>query len=198
VKNKLEKVSSAGQMLRCLARVPGIVECGRSALRHTQEAKLTELRDETRDLYNASIIILRDLHGSYLAAARNSLLYANFQRLYGLALFTTGLINCLLRSLSSELERDSLKVEAAHFASEVIVLAEEAAIFRPLGSSYMMLCLPIAWISTTDIATKRLVEKHWKDYASDFPTTKVSQLELESTSRQFSLVEHLNEEDIDP
>jgi hypothetical protein len=191
------------------------VECGRSALRDAQEAKLTDLRDQTRDFYNASVDILRDLEGSYLATApkisiphwkknqfmffpRDWMLYAHFLRLYGLALFTTSFINCLHRSPSSEQERTSLEVEAAHFTSEVIALAEEAVVFRPLGSGYMILCLIAAWISATDIATKRLVEKHWKDYYSDFPATKTSQLDLAWTSRQFNLVECLNEEDIDP
>jgi hypothetical protein len=95
--NKLENMSSTGQMMRYLARVPSIVECARSALRDTQEAKLTELRDQTRDFYNASVNILRDLEGSYLATApkisnphgkknqfmffpRDWILYAHFQR----------------------------------------------------------------------------------------------------------------------
>jgi hypothetical protein len=111
---------------------------------------------------------------------------------------TAGFINCLLRSLSSEQERTSLELEAAHFTSEFIVLAEEVAVFRPLGSGYMMSCLIAAWTSATDIATKILVEKHWKDYSSDFPATKPSQLDLAWTSRQFNLVECLDEEDIDP
>ena len=170
-----------------------------------------ELRDETRKLYDILKRNSTDLHGSYLATTskrpcwhtNNSqpvslILYAHLQRSYGLALTVLIILNCIVRALCPE-EETSLEIESAYFAKEIVALAEDVKIFRPLGSSYMLLCLTTAWIGTSDLETKKLAEALLEDYQSDFPGMKEARLQLEWTSRQFDfrhLFESFDEDEL--
>lgn len=106
----------------------------------------------------------------HASSPRNLLLYANHQRLYGLALFTTCYINGLLQHFDSDTgRREMLAAEADFMAAEVISVAEETDRFRPMGSGCMIMSLGAAWIATADRALRARLEDIWDRYAHDLP-----------------------------
>jgi hypothetical protein len=193
-------------MLCCLARVPDIAERRHRALTNGEEYQIADLRDEAAEIYRVSVTISQNLQHLYLDAAskaadtsatkdrsvfspREWILYANFQRLYGLSLFTTCFLNCLFRSFSSDEANVGLRVEAAQITGEIITLAQDADVFRPLGSSYMILCLFIAWVSGPDNETRARINELWKVVCSDVPSVRPSLLELENTPMGYTLLD---------
>lgn len=193
-------------MLCCLARVPEIAERRHHALTNGEEHQIANLQSEAEEIYHTSVTISQNLQHLYLDAAskapdtlatkdrsvfspRDWVLYANFQRLYGLSLFTKCFLNCLFRSFSSDEANVGLREEAAHIAGEIITLAQEADAFRPLGSSYMILCLFIAWISGPDNETRERINEIWKVFYSDVPSVRPSLVELENTPIGYTLID---------
>jgi len=98
----------------------------------------------------------------------------HFQRSYAIGLTVGLIINCMLCTLCPDDE--SLPVQAEHFVREIIDLSEGAEIYRPLGASYMSLCLMVAWVSTNDHASKLHVEQELEKYMQDFYHGPLAQL----------------------
>lgn len=135
---------------------------------------------------------------------RDYRLYAHYQRIYGLALFVACIFNRLLRSLSEASSSSSttstsssprsdipdLEREAIHFVQEILSLAQDATIFRPLGASYVVLILIAAWIGTSDAdePTKMQIEAWLQIYGSDHPSGAVWQGDLPSIRRELEWI----------
>lgn len=160
-------------MIRCLAQVPVIMERARHSFGH--EARVAELRSETRALYETFKLILIESQTQWTAiestgsngSFKESLLYAHYQRSYGFALAVGIILNCVLSAF--DIEDSTLQLESTSFAEEVLVLAEQSAPYRPLGASYMVLCLVSAWAGTNDINLRLSIKRMLEDYQSDFP-----------------------------
>lgn len=182
-----------GKMLCCLARVPDIAERRYLAVTNGKLDEFSNLRNEAAEIYDTAVTILTSFRVLYLDAAskanltdpstakdrsvfvpRDWILYANFQRIYGMSLFTACFLNCLLRSFSSDEADESLREEATQYTSEIITLAYDSDAVRPLGSSYMILCLFIAWVSSTDNKTRSQLDDLWTIYHSDIPSVSSS------------------------
>lgn len=206
IQNRLEDVTDAGKMLCCLARVPAIADRRQRAVTNGEVDAFTDLHNEAAAIYDTSVTISQNLQGLYLDAASKAvgssaprdqsdfapcdwIMYANFQRLYGLSLFTTCFLNCLLRSFSSEQANLDLREEVAQYTTEIIILAEQSEVFRPLGSSYLVLCLFIAWVSGPDNKTRARLNELWKISHSDIPSIRSTISDLESVPLGYTLVD---------
>lgn len=194
-------------MLCCLARVPGIAERRHRALTNGEECQFSDLRNESAEIYNLSVTISKNLQQLYLDAGskvtdssstkdrsicspRDWILYATYQRLYGLSLFTVCFLNCLLRSfVSSDETQADLRVEVACYTNEIITLAHESDAFRPLGSSYLILCLFIAWISGPDNRTRARIIELWEGCCTDVPSIKPQIQQLEDTPFGYTILD---------
>lgn len=62
-----------------------------------------------------------------------------------------------------------LGLESLDLQREVLNLAEEASQYRPLGASYMPLCLMVVWASTSDTSLRNDAETALRYWQSDFP-----------------------------
>lgn len=164
--------TSEGQIFRCLGRVPDIMRRARYLLEWDEGH--AELRDETRSLYDKCKLHLEELRVQWAVAEQPGpyspilvvRVHAHYQRMFGLGLFIAIFINCVLGALDSQ--DDSLIVESANYAIEVLDLATEAAQYRPLGANYMNLCLMAAWAGTNDKNLRSSIELALKDYEKDF------------------------------
>jgi hypothetical protein len=61
----------------------------------------------------------------------------------------------------------SLAEDSASFVHEIITLAYRASQFRPLGASYIPLCLMTGWAATNDISKQADIEKLLTEYQTD-------------------------------
>ena len=165
-------------MMQCLARVSDLLRRGRDAIQEGRSNQ--ELWQESMILYNAMKLTLKELHdrlenwtageACYLALVAVKT-RAHYQRTYALGLATSIILNCVLGGFDTE--DVSLGIEAQHFSQEIIALSVQVAMFRPIASSYMTLCLITAWGVATDAATKMQAENLLRDYLQDFSYEKV-------------------------
>ncbi|GAB7363316.1 hypothetical protein MBLNU230_g3597t1 [Neophaeotheca triangularis] len=187
------------RMLYCLSRVPELTSKARKSL-HDQRHD-GALAEEANDIYNEAMECLDIVRASYLsyeakvsgsgntrpspkppatdkAARLDFIYYADSQRLYGLALFTVGYINKLIRSFGILNASHNLEAEAAAIVSEIIAHAEASRPLRPMGAAGVPLSLVIARINVRhdDYATIRLIEDLHTDYCNDFPGAKVESI----------------------
>lgn len=197
VENELDGASSEGLILRCLAHAPDLMQRGTTALR--EQAGLQMLISETRHQYVILTATLSELHdrlnsvkefrSSPHSATSLTRAHSHYQRSYGLCLAICIVFNCILKALDTN--DTDLDVESMCFCEDVLGLAEEAAMYRPLGASYITLCLMAAWCGSRDDATRVTVERILIDYRMDFPGALIEgyKVELEHTSQRLSLLD---------
>ncbi|KAF2835758.1 hypothetical protein M501DRAFT_941160 [Patellaria atrata CBS 101060] len=184
-----------GRMIQCLSYIPSIMQRVRVAIE--ERNSLNDLVAETRIQYRIAKTTLVALQGLLYAdpdqinawtpaTASSKLIHAHYQRLYSTGLTITIVLNCILKAISGS--DGDLVVESTHFCKDVLLLAEAAAIYRPLGSSYMIVCLVAAWCNTSDEGSKANVEDMLCEYWSAFvgQDTQVPRKELERTSQLLS------------
>lgn len=196
VENELDKTTCEGQMMRSLAKLPNIMQRGRRMLRGMHRD--TDLITETRSQYESLRVTLTELqtrlaeiqpfNANKLKKKVFQLLLAHYQRTYALGLSIGIVSNLVLRAIDTEDSR--LVSESTYFSKEIAALAEHAQPYRPLGSSYMTLCLMAAWIGTTERQLRLSIEKALRDYQQDFPQSPKNNLtaELERTSSLLRLL----------
>ncbi|KAE8444367.1 hypothetical protein EG329_000567 [Mollisiaceae sp. DMI_Dod_QoI] len=188
VANELDGTSYEGLMMHCLARAPDIMERGRTALR--EQLDLYILAAETRHHYSILKTTLAKLHDRLYAApefsgddSRQSAVWvtrthAYFQRSYGLGLAICLVFNCILKALDAS--SVDLDVDSMNFCEEVLSLADQAAKYRPLGASFVTLCLIAAWCASTNLARLQAeIKAILLDYRQDFTATGSENLEKE-------------------
>jgi hypothetical protein len=173
-------------MLCCLARVPDIMQRGRDTL--GAKGQSDQLREETRSLYETFKVTLSQLQARWIAIETPGAideyppvvllqLHAHYQRSYGLGLAIGIILNCVLSAFGSE--DSQVMVESTYFAREITALAEQATRYRPLGASYIVLCLMAAWIGNTDKSLRLLIEKLLGEYQQDFAHRYMEDLTVE-------------------
>lgn len=197
VENELDEDTPAALMMRCLANVPNLIQRGRKALR--EQSGLQMLVSETRCQYQRLTAILRDLHDHLEAAQELSynchsetsltMVHAHHQRMYGLGLIICIIFNCILRALAGS--NSGFDTDLDHFCENVLSLAVQAVIYRPLGAGYVTLCLTVAWCGCRDEATRFKIERALDDYRMDITalSAETFKADLEYASRRLSLLE---------
>lgn len=182
VENELDGSTCEGVVMSCLAKAPDLIERGTIALR--EGADLEGLITEANCQYVILKELLGDLYTILLSLEKVSAesrspktgygfcrplpkIYAYHQRLYGFALTFCMVFNCILKALDSN--NAELDMEAADYCNIALDLAEQANMYRPLGSSWAILSLLGAWCCSRDDSTDAVVEGVLADYVLDFP-----------------------------
>ncbi|KAK2760762.1 hypothetical protein FQN54_001998 [Arachnomyces sp. PD_36] len=173
IESALDKSTSEGHMMRCLARLPVIMRRGRNTFEG--DPVRIELRDELRIQYETTKLIVEELGQRWgtlgplddnppSIALR---LHSHYQRMYALGLLVGIIINCVLSAFDTD-NCETLMIDSTYYAAEILALAPEATRYRPIGASYMALCLMGAWAGTDDGDLRTLIEIALNDYRSDF------------------------------
>lgn len=95
--------------------------------------------------------------------------YVRYQGAYSTLLWMTITFNAVLRAY--EPCDQFLVAESVVLVDEATALAEVASKYRPLGSSFIPLCLVYAHAATDDVTKRAQVEKVLAEYQLDFPCT---------------------------
>ena len=114
-------------------------------------------------------------------------IHSAYQGAYGIGLVIALAYNCVLSSLYPE--DIELILDSTSFVADVLLVATSVRRYKPLGSTYVALCLGAAWVGTKDPKTKAAVEKIWEDCGDDFPPglQKPQVRELKWTERQLRI-----------
>ncbi|KAB8263670.1 hypothetical protein BDV32DRAFT_110916 [Aspergillus pseudonomiae] len=194
VESDLDAGTPDGQMMRCLARVPGIRE--RIAATMPGDAGFESLRQEARDLYESYQGVLTALQARTTSVETPlatgsmyrmcTLLHAQYQRMYGLGLTVAIILNCLARALDPD--DPVLPVESTYFAQEIVLLSDSQVAFRPLGSFYMLICLLTARVGTTDKILRTTAERALDSYQREFDGRRAAETIAEFEEK----VQHLS------
>lgn len=77
------------------------------------------------------------------------------------------------------------------FCEEVVDLADKAGIYRPLGASYVLLCVMAAWCSCSDFEMRVRLEEILVDYQGDTVSKSSASVEgeLQSWFRRLRLLD---------
>lgn len=93
-------------------------------------------------------------------------LHTRYQGAYGILLALASTLNGILRAFDPD---DMTMVEeSASFSIDIMTVAAHASQYRPLGASYVPLCLIAAWAVTEDPPKQAEVEKMLAEYQRDF------------------------------
>lgn len=77
----------------------------------------------------------------------------------------------------------TLEEELGSLCNEVENLAQQTSQYRPLGSSYMPLCVVPAWVATTDHVQREYFERLLRDYDSDFAIARWAAVAINAQKR---------------
>jgi hypothetical protein len=188
-------------MMRCLARVPDFMQRGKKLRKG--ESEDPELLHEVRTNYDTFKETLAELRGRITLVQENILdaavesapimqALAIFQRSYALALAIGIILNAVLSAI--DIKDTELASESTYFSLEILTLAEPAARYHPLGSSYMGLCLIAAWVGTSELPIKHDAEIAFREFRKGFPqgntvsTTALVKI-LDQTFQQLHLID---------
>ncbi len=198
MENELDGVSHEGQMMRCLARYPDLMQRGRYICKGKKG--YPELLEELSAHHRTLKAILAELHRRLAATegliangiAQSTVVvqtHSHYQRSYGLCLVICIISSCVLNAV--DVEDTQLVSESIYFSKEILALAEGAAIYRPMGASYVGLCLVAAWVGTTDCSIRKMAENTMAEYQRDFAhgQAKMPTGELERLSQQLRLLD---------
>lgn len=162
------------------------------AARQVWASKARTATDEFKDLlkssgemYSTSMLISDRLRIAYLqsfediATAKDEasthkarFVHAFNHRIYGMGVFTTLYLNCIIRVMLPEYQRTLLRSEANSYAKQIVVLAHHGLPLRPLGSAFMVMCLMVAYLAPIDDSMRCEIEVLWDRYCSDFLAVK--------------------------
>ena len=175
------------QILCYLAETPSFLRRGRDK---TYRGQLdSELLQDVHTRYNAMLLTLdkarerlRHFESTGITEEKE-FVHLAYQRIYGISLLVATIFNCLVSSLSTG--NPGLDAEAESFSQEVLILAEQSHRYRPLGSSYITLCLIVAYVGASWPATRSAVTNMLNEYRCDFPwlQSTFTVKNLDATSR---------------
>lgn len=94
----------------------------------------------------------------------------DFSTAYGIILTLMMALNGILNAIDPD--DISLNDDAIVIGSDIIQLAEEVSNYRPLGASYIPLCLTVAWAAIEEGKKRAEVEALICDYQRDFIQTR--------------------------
>ena len=161
-------LSQGSLTLGSLARVPELVHDPKSNLFEiisAYQGVRIECDEARRQLINVSALTDSENRGPGSLAPMVRVL-ALIQTSYGLLLTLAITFNAVLRAFSPS-DR-SLIEESEYFCDEVSELVKQASQYRPLGSSYMPLCIATAWAVTENTPKRNRLEETLLEYQSDF------------------------------
>lgn len=158
----------ATNILRYIAEIPAFQERGRNMKVNASadDSLISELYDRLLVLRLTLDKARRGLQEFEKTEYEPGLLHLTYQRMYGLAMMPTLLYNCMLRGLNAAIE---LQSEAELMVHETIQLAQKSHVYRPLGASYICLCLVLAIAASTNCEDRLQAEDLLGDYCRDFP-----------------------------
>ena len=177
------------RIIRFIADVPGFQERGRNVKFHgtKDDSLMLELYDR--------LVALRFILEKWTTALKDfekteyepGLLHLSYQRMYGLTLMPVLIYNCMLQGLNSD--SWDLKSEAARLIQETVELAQQSHIYRPLGASYVCICLILAFAASTNEEERQQTGDLLRDYCCDFPGLQAvcKDTALDKTSRLLQL-----------
>ncbi|KAK5994587.1 hypothetical protein PT974_05066 [Cladobotryum mycophilum] len=93
-------------------------------------------------------------------------IHIQYQILWGLLLMAGLVYNGFLRALGAD--DGFMEDEAIVMANDAVELAKSASIYRPLGASFVPMCLIPAWAATDDQGVQMNVVKALEAYRADF------------------------------
>ena len=175
VQSKFDSPTREGRMMHCWAQMPDLMRRGKMALNGSKD--LYTVATEARIQYDILAGIVSEFRERYHQIHQNRPVFKSpiitperlcnhYQRMYGLVLAICLISNCIISALDTANAR--LKVESIDMCKQVLVLADLASVYRPLGSGYITLCLQAAWCSCTDTAMKATLEETLADYLGDW------------------------------
>jgi hypothetical protein len=150
--------------LRNLAKFPNLFRDPEQHLLDIQSA-YEELR--------ADVPRLRQLLAQYAEPATVPFplmkLQSDLRATYAVLLALVTALNGLLRAFTLDLSDITiLAADSADFITEILALAAQVSQYRPLGASYMPVCLIATWPVAGDEATRAEIKKLLEDYEADF------------------------------
>jgi hypothetical protein len=152
-------------LIRSLARIPDFV---RHPEIHLAEIRSSYPRLRTQcQMVDLRLAKMTELISSGKVQVDQPMLkvYAHCQTAYSFVLSLSSILNGILRAF--EPYDISLAEDSATFVDEIIILAERASQFRPLGASHVSLSLMIAWAATDDLSQKCDLERLIAAYQTD-------------------------------
>ncbi|KAF7719629.1 Fungal Zn(2)-Cys(6) binuclear cluster domain-containing protein [Penicillium ucsense] len=176
---KYDVTKPEGRLLLALSRVKDVMS--RAKLLLYTGTDTTGILDELWALYIACKLDVDQLRQARmitdLSAAQHvppgprrdwlvRLLTVYKDRLYGLGIVITLIFNSMLQSL--DLHTASLQADAYAYTEEILWLNDESECLRPVGSGYMILCLTVAWVATTDLVQRETLTRWLYEYQHDF------------------------------
>lgn len=116
-------------------------------------------------------------------------LYAQYLRVYGVALGTQASLLCTERTLSPQ--DATLDSTAADLCSEALRITDDARLYRPVGAVWTVHTLICTWCATQDLALRAQIEDALLDYQRDAmgPNARVQMDALRLLERRLSLLE---------
>lgn len=201
VYNQIDIDTVDGQMMKCLAQIPDLMQRARHALKSPLQPALTLLgiQEEVRALRDSLLPNLKSLRERWMDTdsslvmqypgfvQHRAIIHAHYSRSYGLALALAIILNCMLAAL--DCNTPEISEGSAQLSDEVIILADVVDQYRPLGTTYMILSLAAAWVGATDPAKKAIIETRLTDYQNDVqgPSGPDSSAGLELIDKRFNL-----------
>lgn len=171
VDSHLDGQNAGGLVMRSLVKVPEFRARGRRVLAGQAEdaTLLEEMRNNytsMKDLIREQLLLLAKVEAKMGDAALRSPLviqaHSHLQRMSGISLVVGIILNCVLSAIDPD--KTTLSVDSAYFSGELWRISQEATVYRPLGSSYVPLLLVAAWIGSTDMVTRAVVEEAFVKY----------------------------------
>ena len=147
-----------GRMMRCLCRLPELMQRIRTT--RVEDETFPWLLDEVRAESQASLFLIAEsrdrLHQlkTHMEdnAAQTPILveaHACLQRSYGVCLALGIFMAHVLAAIDAEAATCTY-TEMTRCSEDVLRLTKDVAAYKPLGSSYIQLCLCAAWMGTAD------------------------------------------------
>ena len=176
-----------------LSKVPDFIRRGRMILQGEEAATqlLQEMATNYQIFKNGLEGLRTQIEGAKQAINEGTLIpmvLAHLERILGLSLAIGIILNCVLGAI--DIDNIELRLECEFFSQEILMLSEGAKMYRPIGASYMQLCLSSAWIGTTDPETKLKIEDVYSEFRQDYiwANEVLPRVELEEVSQHIRLL----------
>ncbi|RMZ89894.1 hypothetical protein DV736_g2881, partial [Chaetothyriales sp. CBS 134916] len=182
VESKADASTLVDRMMKCCAQMPDLLRRGRLALQQQRAELLTSLIQQARQQYEMLLFITNAYKQKYNTFKANPALLTppgltvermahTYHRIYGLSLGLCLISSSIAQGLDVAKGLD-LQAEALLLCGQVMLLAEEGTIYRPLGSDHMLICLLAGWSATIDCAVRARLLQLYRVYTSDLPESR--------------------------
>ena len=155
------KIGIESFKVKNLAKLPEFV--------HQPEANMSEIRSTYHQL-TIDLLEVRQKLATFSHEPSLKTIHAQFQGAYSVLLTFANILNIILRSFGAG--GSHLIEESSMIVEEVIPLAQHGLQYRPLGSSFMPMCLASTWAATKEVSKRAELEEILAAYQSDFATAK--------------------------